>query len=64
MRKSDTYVPEAETNGAAQEEEEEEEDDGMMPDEEVTRDVRYVLDDPEVFVCMHVCVSVCICVFV
>ena len=48
-------------NGAApegEEEDEEDEADGMMPVEEVTRDVRYVLDDPEVrFVlgCLCVC---------
>ena len=35
-----------------------------MPDEEVTRDVRYVLDNPEVCACVCVCVRarVCVCV--
>ncbi len=37
-----------------------------MPDEEVTRDVRYVLDNPEVCACVPVCVCIreraCACV--
>merc|ERR1719329_1299319 len=56
VRKSDTPMVEGHVNGDAAgqaaaggaEEEEEEEEPGMMPDEEITRDVRYVLDDPEV----------------
>jgi hypothetical protein len=56
VRKSDTPMVEGHANGDAAgqaaaggaEEEEEEEEPGMMPDEEITRDVRYVLDDPEV----------------
>ena len=46
VRSADTGAV-AEVNGAAEQEDEDDEEDGMMPEEEVTRDVRYVLDDAE-----------------
>ena len=53
MRKADTQTLEGVANGANGavengDDEDDEEEPGMMPDEEVTRDVRYVFDDPEV----------------
>ena len=57
MRKADTQTLEGVANGAnggienGDDDDDEEEEPGMMPDEEVTRDVRYVLDDPEVWLC-------------